>query len=92
MAEEKVTTIVPKSMEIVKPVAWSLTDDQKMKIVNQFLVFTSLPALAFLLAIQQGKTVQEAFTYALVPSLVNTVINAIIKFRSTTPYLREKQD
>lgn len=90
MADEIVTTVVPKTMEIVKPQAWSLTSDDQKKIAIQFCMFTAVPALAFLYAIRDGKSVQEAFSLALIPALINSLINVIIKFQSSTPYLREK--
>lgn len=88
--EDKVLTKVPAGMEIVKSEAGNLTGDQWDRFFNNTLKFSVVPVLAFLVAIQGGMSIEQAFSLALVPALINSLIDLITKWNTETPYLRKK--
>lgn len=90
MPEETILKTVPRDMEVVKPEPGFLNEDQAKRAFVNFLKFSSIPAIAFLVGIQGGLSVPEAFTLCLVPALINALIDVITKWNSDTPYLRDK--
>ncbi len=88
--KDTVLKVAPKDMEIVKPVAGALNRDEVRKAAHNLLKFSAVPALAFLVGLQGGLTVKQAFSLSLVPALINSLIDVITKWNDATPYLREK--
>lgn len=88
--EETILKTVPKGMEIAQPKGNWLTPDERERAIRNLLKFMATPTLAFLVAIQSGVSIQTAFSLALIPALINSLIDVITKWNSDTPYLRNK--
>lgn len=87
--EEKILKLVPKTMEIVKPVSGELNNDQLKRSFRNLLKFSAVPVLAFLIGLQSGLDFKQAFSLSLVPALINSLIDVITKWNDSTPYLRD---
>lgn len=88
--EEKVTTVVPKGMEVVKPIEGVLTSDQRKALIMNFLDFTVPMYLGLLFAqLALGVDWKIAFGSSLV-AMYGPLRDYFKKKQSDTPYLRDK--
>lgn len=87
---EKVTTVVPKAMEVVVPTSGAFTIDQWKSYVNNILnLCIPVYGFAFFGALAMGVKVQIAAVIALA-ALWLPLRDFFKKWNSDTPYLREK--
>lgn len=90
MSEDKVLNKLPTDLEVVVPKKGVITKEDLQKWMNNVVTFMSVPLIAFLTAVSTGVDPRTAFNIALVPALINALIDLLKKRQSDTPYLREK--
>lgn len=88
--EEKVTTVVPKGMEIFQNQKWSLTQDQKNALVKNFIKYVAPTLALFFASLAKGLPFWASLSIASL-AFWQVASDFFTKLSSDTPILREKE-